>query len=97
MNEKVVKSKKMNSLIKRIRENKNREIVLNKPNLSSKTRDGEKCKTILTIENGRSELGTVNTRSYKESVDLIKNTKKIKINIGWDKNRNEKLVASFIK
>lgn len=87
---KPLKSGSTNSLVSRIRSTKSRMIKVSKPTIVPV--DGRV--TVLTLSSGSVPLGTITTRTRAEAARLTQ-SQEVNLRIGWDSNRNEKILADF--
>ena len=87
---KPLQSDKVNSLVNQIRNTKSRTIILRKPVITPV----EGRVTVLTLSSGKTPLGTITTRTRQEAARLAK-SQEVSLRIGWDANRNEKILADF--
>ncbi len=88
---KTLNSSNTSSLVERIRKTQSRSITLNSPRFEHV--DGKA--TVLSLASGKNVLGEFKTKSRQES-DKISQSQKVNLSIGWDKNRNETILADFV-
>lgn len=78
------------ALVDRIRDTRRRQVVLRKPVIQHE--DGKA--TVLTLSSGKAPLGTVRAKT-REEAKRVTTSNQVTLKIGWDTNRNEKVVAVF--
>ncbi len=88
---KPLKSDSTNSLVSRIRGTKSRALKLRKPVIAP----FENKVTVLTLSSGSTSLGTITARTRAEAARLTQ-SQEVNLRIGWDSNRNEKILADFV-
>lgn len=91
METKPLKSESTNSLVNRIRRTKNRTVTFRKPVIEPV----EGKANVLSLSSGRVPLGIVTTETRQEANRLAR-SKEVSLRIGWDSNRNEKILADFV-
>jgi len=52
--------------------------------------------TVLQLKSGNDVLGTIHAKTRRDAASLM-TSKEVNLTIGWDKNRNEKILADFVR
>ena len=93
MSIKTLETDRKNVMVKGIRESVDRRILLTSVRLEPVTG----YKTLLRLKNhaGNHDFGLIRARDQREA-HRLQTTKMVSLTIGWDHNRNEKVMANFL-